>query len=58
MGIKDTEMVLDGAMAHLLNHVMPANFSFCRGFSHVENRFPDGKQAGALPRPQRQQLLE
>ena len=57
-GIKDTEMVLDGAMEHRLNRVISANSTFCRGFSQEEHGFQSSKQIGALPRPQWLQFLE
>ena len=48
-GIKDTEMVLDGAMKHLSDHVISANSTFCRGISQEEHGFQSGKQIGAWP---------
>ncbi len=51
-------MVLDGAMGHLLNRVISANSSFCRGFSQGERGFQSSKQIGALPRPRWAQFLE
>jgi len=58
MGIKDTAMVLDGAMEHRLNRVISAHSTFCRGFFQEEHEFQSCKQVEALPQPQRLQFLE